>query len=119
MIKPIVTDTVSLAKTSVAHAFGQRFLDLRRLVSITPIMMPVLVVQLCMNSRVVFCDHIVSFLMQIPQKELPSYKPREHLKGSDAALVERVKAEVLAAHGDKLAAIGVDTKTILLEGRRG
>ncbi|BDA42682.1 probable protein AGENET DOMAIN (AGD)-CONTAINING P1 at N-terminal half [Coccomyxa sp. Obi] len=86
VIKPIVTDTVSLAKNSVGHAFGQRFLELRRLV---------------------------------PQEELPSYKPREHLKGSDAALVERVKAEILSAHGDKLAAVGVDTKTVLLEGRRG
>lgn len=57
--------------------------------------------------------------MQVPQEELPSYKPREHLKGADAALVERVKAEVLAAHGEKLAAMGIDAKAVLLEGRRG
>lgn len=57
--------------------------------------------------------------MQVPKEELPSYKPREHLKGLDAALVARVKAEILAVHGEKLAAMGMDIKTILLEGRRG
>ncbi|CAL8467664.1 g7202 [Coccomyxa elongata] len=86
VIKPIVTDTLSLAKNSVAHAFGQRFLELRRLV---------------------------------PKEELPSYKPREHLKGVDAALVARVKAEIMTGYGEKLAAMGMDAKTILLEGRRG
>lgn len=61
----------------------------------------------------------ITGLLQVPESELPTYKPREHLKGSDAALVERVKAEFLAVHGEKLAPLGIAAKHILLEGRRG
>ncbi len=55
----------------------------------------------------------------MPESELPSYKAREHLKGTDAALVERVKAEVLAVYGKKLAGMGITPKHVLMEGRRG
>lgn len=58
-------------------------------------------------------------LPQVPQEELPQYREREHLKGADAALIERVRAEFAAAHGAALAAAGVDAKAMLAEGRRG
>lgn len=58
-------------------------------------------------------------ILQVPKSELPSYKPKEHLKGVDAALVERVKAEVVNAYGKDLAAIHLYNKDILIEGRRG
>lgn len=46
--------------------------------------------------------------LQIPEGERQTYsKSREHLKGSDVALVERVAAEYEAAHGSALAALGI------------
>ncbi len=69
VIKPIVTDTLSLARNSVAHAFGQRFLDLRRLVRtiLSPLMMPLLVVQLRLKLPFVYIDHVVLNLHAGPQ----------------------------------------------------
>ena len=55
----------------------------------------------------------------MPKEKLPQYKEREHLKGADAALVDRVRAEFAAVHGAALAAVGVDAKAMLAEGRRG
>lgn len=63
--------------------------------------------------------HWLCLFAQVPEEDLPEYKPREHLKGVDAELVERVKAEIMAVHGDALASVGLDGKAVLMEGRRG
>jgi hypothetical protein len=55
----------------------------------------------------------------VPKEELPQYREREHLKDVDAALVNRVRAEISSVHGAALAAVGLDAKTMLAEGRRG
>ena len=52
-------------------------------------------------------------------EELPQYREREHLKGIDAELIERVRAEVAHVHGPALAGLGLDSKAIVAEGRRG
>ena len=57
--------------------------------------------------------------VQVPAAELPEYREREHLKGADAALVERVRAEIAHVHGAALAGLGLEPKVIVTEGRRG
>jgi hypothetical protein len=55
----------------------------------------------------------------VPESLRPAYaKPNEHLKGSDAEIVERVKAEVWKVHGDALTQLGIDLKNLTIEGRR-
>ena len=57
---------------------------------------------------------------QIPEEERQTYsKPREHIKGSDAALLERVADEFHAVHGRALAALGIDLPKIKSFSRQG
>ena len=57
---------------------------------------------------------------QIPEEERQTYsKPREHIKGSDVALLERVADEFHAVHGGALAALGIDLPKIKSFSRQG
>ena len=57
---------------------------------------------------------------QIPEEERQTYsKSREHIKGSDAALLERVAGEFYAVHGRALAPLGIDLPKIKSFSRQG
>lgn len=58
--------------------------------------------------------------MQIPEEARQSYsRPREHLKGSDTALLDRVAAEYQAVHGAALAPLEITLEKITAFARQG
>jgi len=55
---------------------------------------------------------------QLPEEQRPTYETRgQHLHGTDAAIFERVRAEVAAVHGGALAAVGAVEKKWLGDAR--
>ncbi len=64
------------------------------------------------------CQH--HYKLQLPEGERQTYsRPREHLKGSDLALLERMAAEYQAAHGPALTALGITANQVNTFIRRG
>ncbi|KAK9817124.1 hypothetical protein WJX72_009853 [[Myrmecia] bisecta] len=55
---------------------------------------------------------------EVPAAELPKYQKGQHLSGPDAALAERVIAEMVAAFHEDLQRVGLDEKFVRTEGKR-
>ena len=49
---------------------------------------------------------------------LERYTRGQHLRGADVALLERARAELVAAHGPALAALGIEDKDLLMWAKR-
>lgn len=74
----------------------------------------------CTQARPGQVTHAKTIISQVPEGERQSYsRPREHLKGSDVALLERVAAEYQAAHGPALTALGITIDQIKTLSRQG